>query len=234
MSNNFSLSLLKVINCTCKTKIMNIKTIAAAFGIALTTFAITAKAQKTINEGYASYATQIQGQPADVKEYFKPDSTAIMITFGAGNVKVLTDAKRDYMAVILDIPVAQLKKAGIATPSEIEDAMNSMPTFKFTPTTDTKVISGFNCKRILAKSNSGKEYDVWVTNDVVVPATAIPYYYQSVGGMPIQFTAFQKGQDGSVQEIPITITGVTAGKAPAGTFAIASDFEKVGMSDLHP
>jgi len=213
---------------------MNIKIMAAAFGMALTTFAIHANAQKTINEGVAEYSTQIQGQPADVKEYFKSDSTAIIITFGAGNVKILTTAKHDYMAVVLDIPVAQLKKAGIATPAEIEEAMNTMPQFTFTPTAETKTISGFNCKKVVATSKDGKKYDVWITNDVVVPPTAVPYYYQSIGGVPIQFTGFQKGGDGSTQEVDITIKSITDAKAPAGTYAIASDFEKVGLSDLHP
>ncbi len=217
-----------------KQKRMNIKIMAAAFGMALTTFAITAKAQKSISEGVASYSTQLQGQPAEVKEYFKSDSTAIIITFGAGNVKILSTAKHDYLAVILDIPVAQLKKAGIATPAEIEEGMNSMPQFTFTPTAETKTISGFSCKKVVAKNKEGKTYDVWITNDVTVPPTAVPYYYQAIGGVPVQFTGFQKGQDGSMQETQITIQSITAGKAPAGTYGIASDFEKVGLSDLHP
>lgn len=212
---------------------MNIKIMAAAFGVALTTLAINAKAQKTINEGIASYSTEIQGQPAEVNEYFKSDSTAVVITFGAGNVKILSDAKRDYLAVVLDIPVAQLKKAGIATPAEIEEGMNSLPQFTYTPTSETKTISGFNCKKIVAKSKDGKSYDVWVTNDVVLPPTGIPPYYKGIGGVPIQFTGFQKGGEG-LQEISITIKSITEGKAPAGTYAIASDFEKVGLSDLHP
>jgi hypothetical protein len=209
---------------------MNIKLLSAALGLALTVGAFNANAQKTINEGMATFSTELQGQPADVVDYFKADSAAQVITFGAGNVKILTTAKHDYLAVLLDIPVASLKKAGIATPAEMEEGMAAIPTFTYTPTTDTKVISGFNCKRIVAKdSKSGKTYDVWITNDVIVPPTAIPYYYAQVGGMPIQFTAFQQGQETS-----ITIKSITAGPAPAGTYAIASDFEKVGMSDLHP
>jgi hypothetical protein len=209
---------------------MNIKLFSAALGLALTAGACNANAQKTINEGMATFSTEIQGQPADVVDYFKADSAAQVVTFGAGNVKVLTTAKHDYVAVLLDIPVAGLKKAGIATPAEIEEMGAAVPTFTFTPATDTKVISGFNCKKVVAKDNkTGKTYDIWITNDVVVPSTAVPFYYAQIGGMPIQFTAFQQGQEQS-----ITIKTITAGPAPKGTYAIASDFEKVGMSDLHP
>ncbi|SDT30498.1 GLPGLI family protein [Mucilaginibacter mallensis] len=209
---------------------MNIKTLTSTLGIALTCIAINAKAQKTINEGVATFSTTIQGQPAEAKQYFKADSSATTISFGPGTVKILTTAKHDYLAVILDIPVAGLKKAGIATPAEIEEGAANYPTFTFTPTTETKQISGFNCKKVTAKDNkSGKTYDIWITNDIVVPPTALPFYYASVGGYPVQYTAFQQGQ-----ETTITIKSITDGKAPAGTYAIAPDFEKVGMSDLHP
>jgi hypothetical protein len=214
---------------------MNVKTMTFALGLALSAVTISASAQKSITEGYSSFTTEIQGQPADVKAYFKPDSSATLISFGAGNVKVLMTAKHDYLAVVLDIPVAQLKKAGIATPAELEDAAASLPTFSFTPATETKTISGFACKKVVAKDNkSGKTYDVWITNDISVPATAVPFYYSAIGGYPVKFTSFQKGQDGSLQETDVTVTSVTAGKAPAGTYAIAKDFERGSLADLHP
>jgi hypothetical protein len=207
---------------------MNIKLLSVALGLALSATVMSASAQKTINEGIASYSTEVRGQPADVKQYFNSDSSATIVTFGAGNFKLLTTAKHDYLAVVLDIPVANIKKAGIASPSELEQFAASVPTFTYTPTTETKQISGFNCKKVVAKdSKSGKTYDIWITNDVVVPPTAIPFYYSSIGGYPIQFTAFQQGQ-----EISITITSITGGKAPAGTYGIGSDFEKGTLADL--
>ena len=208
---------------------MKIKFLSAAFAIALSATVMSASAQKTINEGYASFSTELRGQPADVKNYFTADSTAAVITFGPGTVKILTTAKYDYLAVVLDIPVASLKKAGIATPSELEEGMTALPTFTFTVSGETKVISGFNCKRVVAKDNkSGKAYDVWITNDIAVPPTAIPYYYRGVGGFPVQFTSFSQGE-----ELSVTIKSVTEGKAPAGTFAIGKDFDKGSLSDLN-
>jgi len=157
-------------------------------------------------------------------------SVAVLITVGPANIKVLSNAKHDYMAVVLDIPVASIKKAGIATAAELEEAMAALPTFTFSPTTETKQISGFNCKKVVAKdSKSGKTYDVWITNDFTVPASAIPPYYAGVGGYPVQFTSFQQGQ-----EISITISGVSDGKAPAGTFSIPKDFERGTLADLRP
>ena len=208
---------------------MNIKFFNVALGIALAATTMSASAQKTYTSGVVSYSTEMRGQPADVKEYFSPDSTAAVITVGPANVKILSNAKHDYFAVVLDVPVANIKKAGIATPAEIEEAMSQIPSFTFTPGTETKTISGFNCTKVVAKdSKSGKTYDVWITKDITVPQTAIPFYYASLGGFPVQFTSFQQGQ-----EVNITIASVSDAKAPAGTFAISKDYEKGTLADLN-
>jgi hypothetical protein len=207
---------------------MNRKFLNVALGIVLAATTYSASAQKTYTSGVASYTTQVRGQPANVKEYFTPDSTASVITAGPATIKILMDAKHNYMAVVLDVPIASLKKAGIATPAELEQGMAALPTFTYTATTETKTISGFNCKKIIAKDNkSGKNYDVWITNDIIAPPTAFPFYYSSIGGFPVQFTAFQQGQ-----EVVITISSVSDQKAPAGTFTIGKDFEKGSMADL--
>lgn len=209
---------------------MNIKFFNVALGIALSATALSASAQKNYTQGVVAYNVEVQGQPADVKNYFTADSTAILMTVGPANVKVLSNAKHDYFAVVLDVPVASMKKAGIATPAEVEDAMSKVPTFTFTPGTETKQISGFNCTKVVAKdTKSGKTYDVWITKDISAPSTAFPFYYEKVGGFPIQFTSFQQGQEQS-----ITISSISDAKAPAGTFAIPKDFEKGTLADLRP
>lgn len=208
---------------------MNYKLLNVALGVALTATTLGASAQKTYTSGMVSYSTDIQGQSADVKQYFTPDSTAVVMTIGPANVKVLSNAKHDYLAVILDVPVASMKKAATATPAELEQGMAMVPTFTFSPTAETKKIGDFNCKKVVAKdTKSGKTYDVWITNDVSAPTTAYPWYYAKIGGFPVQYTAFQQGQEQS-----ITISGISDAKAPAGTFAIGKDFEKVSsLADL--
>jgi hypothetical protein len=207
---------------------MNIKFFNAALGVALAATTLSASAQKNYTEGVLSYSTTMQGQQADVKQYFTADSSAAVVTVGPANVKILGTAKHDYLAVVLDVPVASIKKAGIATPAELEEGMAQLPTFTFSPTTDTKQISGFNCKRIVAKNTKdGKTYDVWVTNDFTVPETALPYYYRQIGGFPVQYTAFQQGE-----EQTITISSIAGDKAPAGTFGIPKDFERGSLADL--
>ena len=111
---------------------------------------------------------------------------------------------------------------------EVEQAMSSFPSFTFAPGTETKQISGFNCKKVVATDTKDKKtYDIWVTNDITVPPTAIAEYYKGAGGFPVQYTAFQQGQS-----TEITVSSVTDQKAPAGTFGIPADFDKISKDDL--
>ena len=119
------------------------------------------------------------------------------MTVGPATIKILSNAaKHDYLAVLVDVPVASMKKAAVATPDEIDQAKNALPKFTFAPTTETKQISGFNCKKVVATdTKDGKTYDVWVTKDIVVPASTSSDLYAGVGGVPIQYTSFQQGRN---------------------------------------
>ncbi|RYU92026.1 DUF4412 domain-containing protein [Mucilaginibacter terrigena] len=207
---------------------MKIKLFTVAMGIALTATAISASAQKAYKEGLVTISTSMQGQPVEAKNYFRADSSKLEFSAGPANIGILTDAKGSYMAILVDVAVASIKKAAIASPAEVEEAMSKLPVLTFTPGTETKVINGFNCKKVVAKdTKTGKTYDIWVTNDVSLPSTGLAKYYANAGGFPIQYTSFQ---DGRTTEV--TVKSIVEQKVPAGTFGIASDFEKITMDDL--
>jgi hypothetical protein len=207
---------------------MKINILSAALSIALSATVISANAQKTYTEGTVTYKTNMHGQDVEVKEYFRPDSNAITYTVGPATIKILSDANQKSFAILLDVPQASIKKAAIMTPDEIEKAKNGLPSFTYAQGSETKQISGFNCKKVVATDTRDKKtYDVWITNDITVPFTAIPSYYKEIGGFPVQYTIFQQGQSSDVK-----VSSVTEQKAPAGTFGIASDFDKITMDDL--
>lgn len=207
---------------------MKMKFLSVAFGIALSATVLSANAQKKYTEGVVTYSTSMRGQQVEIKEYFTPDSTASTFSAGPATIKLLTDSKHKSFVVMVDVPAASIKKAAVYTPDEIDQAMNAFPTFTFAPGTETKQISGFNCKKVVATDTKDKKtYDIWVTNDITVPETAVPLYYKAIGGFPVQYTAFQQGQS-----TDITVSSVTDEKAPKGTFAIGSDFDKISKDDL--
>lgn len=208
---------------------MKIKLLTAVLGIALSATAMSASAQKSYTDGIVTYKTSMRGQDVEIKNYFSVDSSASTFAAGPATIKLLSDAKHDFFAVLVDVPVASIKKAAIATPAEIEQQMATIPTFTFTPGTETKQIAGFNCKKVVATdTKSNKTYDLWITNDITVPTTAIPFYYAQAGGFPVQYTAFQQGQS-----TEITVSTVTEGKAPAGTFGITKDYDKITLEELN-
>jgi len=216
-----------------KNKIMNIKLLSAALGIALSATVMSASAQKSYTSGTVSVTTSMRGMDIQMKEYFTPDSMATTFSAGPANIKLLTDANFKSFVVMVDVSAFNVKKAAVYTPDEIDQVLSSFPTFTFAPGTETKQISGFNCKKVVATdSKTKKTYDVWVTNDVSLPPSATSKYYAGAGGVPIQYTAFQKGQDGNLVESNFTVTSITDDKAPKGTFAIPADFDKISKDDL--
>jgi len=207
---------------------MNIKFFNVALGLALTATAMSASAQKKYTQGTVNFTTNMRGQEVNAKGYFRADSNAFTFTAGPATIKILTDVSGKSMAILVDVPVASIKKAAIATPDEVDQAMADMPTFTFAPSTEAKQISGFNCKKVVATdSKTKKTYDIWITNDVVVPITGIAKYYREIGGFPVQYTSFSQGQSTDV-----TVKSIVDEKAPAGTFGIPADFEKISLDDL--
>ena len=207
---------------------MKIKLFTAAMGVALTATAVTASAQKVYKEGVATIGMNAMGQSVEAKNYFRADSSAVSFNSGPAAIKVLTVAKGTYMAILVDVPVASIKKAAIATPAEVEEEMSKLPALTFVPGTETKVINGFNCKKVVATDpKTSKSYDIWVTNDISLPVNAGSKLYAKAGGFPIQYVTFQNGQ---AQEI--SVKSVVEQKVPGGTFSIPSDFDKISMDDL--
>ncbi|GAA3976166.1 DUF4412 domain-containing protein [Mucilaginibacter dorajii] len=207
---------------------MSIKLFNVALGLALTATTLSASAQKKYSEGVVDFTTSMMGQQINAKSYFRADSNAFAFSNGPANIKILTNAAATSMVILVDVPVANIKKAAVASPDDIDQATAALPTLTFAPGTETKVINGFNCKKVVATDTKTKKtYDIWVTNDIEIPLAGIAKYYQGIGGFPVQYTSFAQGQSTEV-----TVKAVTEQKVPAGTFGIPSDFEKITMDDL--
>ena len=212
---------------------MKTKFLTVALGIALSATLLSASAQKSYTEGLLTMKTSGNGQDVEVKQYFRSDSTAATFFAGPANIKLLADANYKFYAVLASVPAANIKKAAIYTPAEIDQIVSTFPAFTFAPSAETKQIAGFNCKKVVATdTKTQKTYDIWITNDISLPAAVIDKYYAAIGGVPIQYPSFQQGPNGALVINEYTITGVSDQKAPAGTFGIAPDFDKISKDQL--
>jgi hypothetical protein len=207
---------------------MNTNFLKITLGLALTAFTINANAQKAYTEGTAVYDATAGAVATQAKVSFKGDSSATSIQQGPAAIKIIS-FKEDYLAILVDVPVASLKKAAIATPAELEEELSKLPTFTFTPTTETKQISGFNCKKVIAKdAKSGSSYDTWVTTDISAPSSAFSKLYEKAGGFPVQFTINQRGTD-----VTNTLKSISGDKVPAGMFSVPAGFDRITLTDLN-
>jgi len=208
---------------------MNNNFLKFAFGIALTAVAFNASAQKTYTEGVITYSLKTGAGDVDSKVSFRGDSSSSSSQYGPAQVKLISTAKGNYFAVIVDVPVASMKKAAVLTPDDLEQAAAAAPKFTFTPGTETKQISGFNCKKVTVKDpKSGASFDAWVTNDIVAPPNLMSKYFEGSGGFPVQFTTIQQGQP-----IAVTLKSISAEKVPVGTFGIPPGYDRITMEELN-
>lgn len=207
---------------------MTHKIFKAALGVVLSVTALSASAQKTYTEGLATYGIATGGQSAEAKAYFKGDSSSYTINQGPANVKIIGTGNSSYLAVLVDVEIANIRKAAIATPAELEEAKSQEPKFSFTPTSETKQISGFNCKKVTVKdAKDNQTYTAWVTTDIKAPNNILSKYFAGSGGFPVQFTTIQMGRPTEV-----TLKSIVQQPVPKGTFAIPADYEKITLEEL--
>jgi hypothetical protein len=198
-----------------------------ALSLAFSAVVFSASAQKTYTQGVAVYTLKTAAGDGESKISFTPDSSVAATQQGPALIKVLTNSKATYFAILVDVPVASIKKAAVLTPDEIDQIMAAAPKLTFTPTTETKVINGFNCKKVDVKdTKSGSSYTAWVTNDIALPLTSLTRAFADAGGTPVQFTSIQQGQ-----AVDVTLKSVSDEKIAPGTFSIAG-FDKITLDDL--
>jgi len=186
---------------------MKTKFWTVALGIVLSATVLSAHGQKTYTEGLVTIKTGAAGQDVVLKQYFRSDSIATLFSAGPANLKLLADVNYKFFAVVADVAAFKIKKAAIYTPDEINQALSVYPKFSFAPSTETKQISGFNCKKVVATDTKTKKtYDIWITNDIALPSAVIEKYYASIGGVPIQYASFQTGPDGALSASPRILT----------------------------
>jgi hypothetical protein len=207
---------------------MNSKFLKISLAMAFTAIAFNAIAQKNYTQGVATYSLSAGGNSGDAQVYFTSDSSVMVTHPGPAEIKLLSNSKGTYFAVLVNVPVASIKKVAVLTPDDIDQFTSAMPKLTFTPGTETKQISGFNCKSVTVKdAKSGNTFTVWVTNDVSAPVNNLTKPFADAGGFPVQFTTIQNGQS-----LDVTLKSISGEKAPPGTFGIPAGFDKISLDDL--
>jgi hypothetical protein len=208
---------------------MNIKQTVTAMVLAFSCIAISASAQKTYTEGTATYALATGIGQLEAKILFNADSNALVTQQGPANIKAVSNTARTYGVILVDVPLVSIKKAAVLSPAELKQAEEQAPKFTFTTTAETKVINGFNSKKVIAKdAKNGSTIDVWVTNDIKAPANTLTKLFEGAGGFPVQFKTTQSGQT-----VDATLKSIVQEKVPAGSFGIPAGYDRITLNELN-
>jgi GLPGLI family protein len=85
----------------------------------------------------------------------------------------------------------------------------------FNNTGETAKISGFNCKKAIAKLNNGTSFTVFYTTDITVANKSYDAQFKTLPGLPVQYE-MQSGK----MKLKFTLASISYNSVPASMFEI--------------
>ncbi|MBE9598171.1 DUF4412 domain-containing protein [Pedobacter sp. MC2016-24] len=201
--------------------------------------AIIAKAQKVINSGTITYGieyvlTEDQKKqvdpsvlPSESKVEFSGDISKVQIDMGAAMLKVLTDGVAKKALVLVDIPMMQKQYAAQMTKEDIEKQSGSFTFTGFKATGEKQTIGGYNAEKYTYQDNNGANYELWVTNDIKLPAGVHPPGLSAIQGTPVKFSNVQDGF-----KTVLTLKNIKESKIPPYSLDVPKGYELKTMAEL--
>jgi hypothetical protein len=218
-----------------------LRTLKIGMLVLLCATGIAANAQKKITEGTITYGLKYDLTadkqamaamlPQEYKVNFKGDLSKFKMDMGMFSTLVIYNNQTKETLSLTEVPI-QSKKIAVRMNKEQTLKMAEMQgrnkDFEVTPTTEKKVIAGYNCTNYICKDkDSGSQINVWATNDVETPANTITTMFKGVNGVPIQFSTNSNGM-----KIEITVKSIVEGKVDDINMDIPKEFEIMSFDDL--
>ncbi|TAF46156.1 MAG: hypothetical protein EAZ51_01915 [Sphingobacteriales bacterium] len=200
-----------------------------------------ANAQKIITEGIVTYGLTYN-LPADKQamaamlpnEYgmkFKGDLSQFKMDMGMFVTEVIFNNSTKETLSLTDVPFQDKKIAVKMTKSQTEkmaEMQGNNKNFDVTPTTEKKIIATYNCTKYLCKDKeTGKVVEVWATTDVQVPANTLTTMFNSIKGVPMEFSTDSQGI-----KAKITVKAINAQKVEPIKMDIPTGYELMSFDDL--
>jgi len=214
----------------------SIKTSVLA-GILVTT-AFMAQAQKKLSEGTitftAEYAPTAEQQavvgmlPTESKTQFKDNLLKMSFENGPATITVIQDFVKHEGVTLIDVPVAQIQYAIKNDKAAYEKELANLAKFSdFTATGEKKTIAGYNTERYTYKDDKGGSYELWLTNDIALPAGLFGEQFKDLKGTPVKYTTFVQGV-----KVTQSIKSLNEDKVSAMSLDIPSGYELTTMEDI--
>jgi len=206
----------------------------------LLTLAITTHAQ--LKEGKVSYSMEVSSDNPDMamasnmmagskfNMSFAPGKSRSDITMGSiGDMTTITNENSGKILMLTNM--MGMKYAVETSLDENKKSAGAAEgDFTVTPTSETKQLLGFTCKKAIMKSKTLGENDItiWYTTDIKASTTGQQYYDKSMPGFPLEMNMEQKGM-----KIHFLATAVEK-TVPASVFemTVPAGYEKKTMEEL--
>ena len=153
-------------------------------------------AQKALSEGTLIYNMSVETGSSEPKMadmldgatttvYIKGDQSRVELVSGLGREATIYNAATGSGFILKDYSGQKLMIT--LTPSDWEANNKKYEGIEFENTGETSVISGFTCKKAIAKLNNGTSFTVYYTTDVNVQNKSYDSQFKTLPGLPVQY-----------------------------------------------
>jgi len=173
---------------------MKVPTLILFFALLLSSFSLLA--QKTLNEGTLVYNMSVEtgsGEPkmADMLDgatttiYLKGNQSRLELVSGLGREATIYNAGTGSGVILKDYSGQKLMIT--LTPQDWEANNKKYEGIEFENTGETSVISGYTCKKAIAKLKNGTTFTVYYTTDISIPNKSYDAQFKTLPGLAVQY-----------------------------------------------
>lgn len=181
-------------------------------------------AQKTLSDGSLVYNMSVEtgsGQPkmADMLDgatttiYLKGDKSKSELVSSLGREATIYDASKGTGVILKDYSGQKLMIT--LTAANWEENNKKYDGIVFENTGETATISGFNCKKAIAKLKNGNSFTVFYTTEVNLSNKSYDAQFKTLPGLPVQYE-MQSGK----MKFKFTLSKISYNNVPVSTFEI--------------
>lgn len=185
---------------------------------------VAASGQKTLNEGSLVYSMSVEtgsGEPkmADMLDgatttiFLKGNQSRLELVSGLGSEATIYNAGTGNGVILKDYSGQKLMIT--LAPEDWESNNKKYEGIVFDNTDETSVISGFNCRKTIARLKNGTSFTVYYTTDVDITNKSYDAQFKTLPGLPVQYE-MQTGK----MKFKFTLSKVSYDPVPSSKFEI--------------
>ena len=192
--------------------------------------------EKYISEGVITFDAEVINKdhplaglaPSEMTTHFKNNHfLSEMSTMGIFVSKFITNP--DNKTFISMVKIFDVKNALIENEQEIKKELEEYQ-LEFTETDETKIIAGYNCKKVIAvkKNNPNEKFEVFYTDEINIDHPNFSTPYETIEGVVMKFRL--KKFD---LEMEFTANNVKKEVIDQHLFILPNDYKKVSKKEMN-